>query len=224
VKAIYPVIEPHVFAAKDFVGGDPVLDFINTVTGRDRIPRDWLDGYERFLEWAGHLGLVPDEVLRALARAAQANPAAASAALRRAKELREALFLIITAMISGKAPPKGAVDSLSQYWQAGAAAHELRYNEHEVRLEIRAAAIDLNLIASLIAYRFVEVVLPEPRERLRICAGENCSWLFLDRSKAGRRRWCDMAVCGNSAKSRRFYERMRDGKSAVKNAGKQGLA
>lgn len=209
MKTIYPVVESHAFAGKDFVGGDPVLDFVNTVTGRDRTPRDWLDGYGRFLEWAGHLGLVHDEMLRALARMAEANAGAASEALRRAKELREALFLIITAMISGKVPPKGAVDSLSQYWRAGAVAHELRYTEHDVRLEIRAAAIDLDLISSLIAYRFVAIVLPEPRERLRICAGENCSWLFLDRSKAGRRRWCDMAVCGNSAKSRRFYERMR---------------
>ena len=196
------------------MGGDAVLDFVNTVTGRDRIPRDWLEGYPRLLEWAGHLGLVPDEVLRALASMARADPAAASGALERAKELREALFLLITAMICGKAPAKGATDSLSRCWQAGAAAHELRYERRDVRLEICAGAIDLNLIASLIAYRFVENVLSQPRQRLRICAGENCSWLFLDRSKAGRRRWCDMAVCGNSAKSRRFQERMRDGKSA----------
>ena len=191
------------------MGGDAALDFVNTVTGRDQLPRDWLDGYPRLLEWAGHLGLVSAEVLRALARMAQAEPAASSEVLQRAKELREALFLISTALISGKAPLKGAMDLLSRHWQAGAAAHELRYAERNVRLEIRTGAIDLNLIASLIAYRFVENVLPEPRERLRICAGENCAWLFLDRSKAGRRRWCDMAVCGNSAKSRRFQERMR---------------
>ena len=79
---------------------------------------------------------------------------------------------------------------------------------------MHAGAVDLDLIASLIAYRFVAIVLPEPLERLRICAGGNCSWLFLDRSKAGRRRWCDMAVCGNNAKSRRFQARMRQERSA----------
>ena len=35
------------------------------------------------------------------------------------------------------------------------------------------------------------------------------AWLFLDTSKAGRRRWCDMADCGNAAKSRRHYARGR---------------
>lgn len=216
VKALSPVIESHIFAAKDFVSGDVVLDFVNTVTGRDRIPRDWLDGYPRLLEWAGHVGLIPDEALRALARIAQANPAAASEALRRAKELREALFVIVTALISGKPPARDAMGSLSRHWQTGAAAHELRSDGRDVRLQMRAGAIDLDIITSLIAYRFVDKVLPQPRDRLRICAGDNCAWLFLDSSKAGRRRWCDMAVCGNSAKSRRFYERTRNEKGAIR--------
>lgn len=213
MKHIYPVVE-HVFVPKDFVGGDAVLDFVNTVNGRDQAPSDWLDGYPRLLEWAGHAGLLPDKVLHVLRTMAQADPAAASAALRRAKELREALFAVVTAMILGKGPPKGAMDILSGYWQAGVSAHELRYEGRRVRLEMHAGAVDLDLIASLIAYRFVAIVLPEPLERLRICAGGNCSWLFLDRSKAGRRRWCDMAVCGNNAKSRRFQARMRQERSA----------
>ncbi|MGB6792588.1 MAG: CGNR zinc finger domain-containing protein [Pseudolabrys sp.] len=65
----------------------------------------------------------------------------------------------------------------------------------------------------MFAHRMVEHVLPLPMDRLRICQGPNCSWLFIDRSKAGRRRWCDMAVCGNAAKSRRFYARSRQHRS-----------
>jgi hypothetical protein len=42
-------IESHEFAARDFIGGDAALDFINTVTGRDQQPRDWLDSYARLL-------------------------------------------------------------------------------------------------------------------------------------------------------------------------------
>lgn len=36
------------------------------------------------------------------------------------------------------------------------------------------------------------------RPRIAACPGHDCGWLFLDRS--GRRRWCQMAVCGNRAK------------------------
>ncbi|HEY3786152.1 MAG TPA: hypothetical protein VGL55_12785, partial [Steroidobacteraceae bacterium] len=56
-------------------------------------------------------------------------------ALQRAKPLREALFLIISAMIFGKVPPQSAMDLVSQHWRAGVAAHELRYEEPDVRLK-----------------------------------------------------------------------------------------
>jgi len=45
--------------AADFIGGDAALDFVNTVTGRDETPRDWLDSYARLLEWAGRAKLLP---------------------------------------------------------------------------------------------------------------------------------------------------------------------
>jgi hypothetical protein len=57
-------IESHPFAARDFIGGDAALDFVNTVTGRDKQPRDWLDGYARLLEWAALVRLLPEKNLR----------------------------------------------------------------------------------------------------------------------------------------------------------------
>ena len=82
-------VEAHEFAAADFIGGDPSLDFINTVTGRDETPRDWLDSYARLLEWAKLAALLPDKQARALARMSEEQPAAATRALTRAKQLRE---------------------------------------------------------------------------------------------------------------------------------------
>jgi predicted RNA-binding Zn ribbon-like protein len=41
--------------------------------------------------------------------------------------------------------------------------------------------------------------------RLRQC--DACTWLFIDRSKGGRRRWCSMATCGNRTKASRHYRR-----------------
>ncbi|MFE5336491.1 CGNR zinc finger domain-containing protein [Isoptericola sp. NPDC056573] len=43
--------------------------------------------------------------------------------------------------------------------------------------------------------------------RLRPCANDECRLFLLDRSRAGRARWCSMATCGNRAKARRHYER-----------------
>jgi predicted RNA-binding Zn ribbon-like protein len=203
-----PVIqEAHRFSARDFVGGDAALDFVNTVTGRDRSPRDWLASYPRLLEWAALVNLLPERILHALTREARSEPAAAEAALARAKQLREALFALVAGIVSGSSPPRAALALLREHWIAGITAHELRFGDGRVAAELRNDAADLDLVASVIAYRMVQHVLPLPMDRLRICQGPNCSWLFIDRSKAGRRRWCDMAVCGNAAKSRRFYVR-----------------
>lgn len=197
----------HRFSARDIIGGDAALDFINTVAGRDQSPSDRLDSYARLLEWAALVHLLPEKVLRALARKAQREPAAAAAALTRAMVLRETLFALVIGIISGSAPSTATLALLREHWIAGINAHELRFDDGRVVAELRNDAADFNLIASMVAYRMVQDVLPLPKDRLRICQGPNCSWLFIDSSKAGRRRWCDMAVCGNAAKSRRFHAR-----------------
>ncbi len=50
--------------------------------------------------------------------------------------------------------------------------------------------------------------LEEVRGRLRICANPACRFVFVDRSRNAARRWCEMAVCGNRVKGRRFRHRM----------------
>lgn len=40
--------------------------------------------------------------------------------------------------------------------------------------------------------------------RLKACEAADCRWAYYDRSPAGRRRWCSMAVCGARAKMRTY--------------------
>ena len=210
MKQSLQVIVGHRFTERDFVGGDAALDFINTVAGRDQsAPRDRLDSYERLLEWAAHANLLPGKQLRALARRAQGEPAAALKALARAKALRETLFMIFSALSGGRAPPSAALALLREHWIKGAAAQSFKFADGRLAVAVDGADHDLDLVASIVAWRVVEYVLPAPEGRLRICQGTDCAWLFIDSSKAGRRRWCDMAVCGNAAKSRRFLARSR---------------
>jgi len=210
MKPDLQVIENHRFTDRDFIAGEASLDFINTLAGRDRSePRDRLDGYGRLLEWAAHANLLPGKRLRGLAHLAQAEPAAAAKALARAKMLRESLFAVVAALAAGRAPTADALAVFHVFWLAGATAQAFHYTEGRLALEIAAEDDDLDLISAIVAWRVVEHVLTVPPERLRVCPGPDCAWTFIDRSKAGRRRWCDMAVCGNAAKSRRFYAKER---------------
>ena len=54
-------------------------------------------------------------------------------------------------------------------------------------------------------------LLTGPRlDRVRRCANLECGWLFLDDSRAGKRRWCSMSACGNRAKARRHYHKSKE--------------
>ena len=47
----------------------------------------------------------------------------------------------------------------------------------------------------------------EGHPHVRQCARRGCLLWFIDRSPAGRRRWCEMKTCGNRAKAMRYYNR-----------------
>jgi predicted RNA-binding Zn ribbon-like protein len=56
----------------------------------------------------------------------------------------------------------------------------------------------------------------------------SCGWLFLDKSKNGKRRWCNMLTCGSNDKATRYYHRKkmlenRPGAKQDKEAGKDDL-
>jgi predicted RNA-binding Zn ribbon-like protein len=59
-----------------------------------------------------------------------------------------------------------------------------------------------------------ELLTSEDLDRVRECDSGTCFWLFLDTSKNGTRRWCDMKVCGNREKARRHHDRVK--KSAAR--------
>jgi predicted RNA-binding Zn ribbon-like protein len=53
----------------------------------------------------------------------------------------------------------------------------------------------------------IDLLTSVSRSLVRQCADEGCGWLFLDRSHARKRRWCNMADCGNRNKAREHYRR-----------------
>jgi predicted RNA-binding Zn ribbon-like protein len=47
-------------------------------------------------------------------------------------------------------------------------------------------------------------------DRLKMCASDECEWIFFDRSKPGNRRWCSSVRCGNRNKTRNYRARLQD--------------
>jgi predicted RNA-binding Zn ribbon-like protein len=205
MNAIATVVEAHAFRDRDFVGGDVVLDFVNTVTGRNGRPRDWIPSFSALADWAALAGLLPGRHCQRLNELSRRSPSDAAAALGSARDLRELLFRMLTQAIDGRGPVSADLAHLHTYWRRGVEAHALRRVGGLIQPILSSSSTALDGIVSALAIRAVDLLRELQSVRLRRCAGPNCAWVFIDSSKAGRRRWCDMATCGNDAKARRHY-------------------
>ena len=45
---------------------------------------------------------------------------------------------------------------------------------------------------------------------VKVCANPHCSWMFVDESKSGSRRWCEASICGSLVNVRRYRLAHRD--------------
>jgi predicted RNA-binding Zn ribbon-like protein len=205
----------HEFLPRDLVGGHVVVDLVNTVTARNADPIDWLDGFARLLEWAELSGQFDRRALRALRRFGDAHPQAASQALDRTRALREALHAVLSAIAGNRAAPASALRHLEGRWKEAVAHARARQSGRRIRIALDVEASGLDYLNHELALRSLDLLEDLPADRIRVCGGSACGWVFIDRSKAGRRRWCDMATCGNAEKSRRHYRRTRGGASSL---------
>jgi predicted RNA-binding Zn ribbon-like protein len=205
MNVITPVLETHMFRDKDFVGGDVVLDFVNTVTGRNGRPRDWIPSFGALADWAAAARLLPKGQCQSLKRLSRHVSEDTSTALRTARKLREVLYRVLMRSIDGGSGGKEDLQYLHQIWCHALGRHSLRSVRGSVQPVLLQSSTDLEAIGSVLAVRAMDILRDLPVTRLRQCAGPNCAWLFIDSSKGGRRRWCDMATCGNDAKARRHY-------------------
>jgi predicted RNA-binding Zn ribbon-like protein len=70
-----------------------------------------------------------------------------------------------------------------------------------------AEPVTCRQVLSTMARDAIELFTGPTANRIRRCAGSNCSLIFVDTSRPGRRRWCSMERCGNRAKVNAFRSR-----------------
>src|SRR5687768_9770259 len=194
-----------------YVGGDPSIDLVNTVDWTDRgLVEDRLTDYERLTRWAEGAGIVAPRLTSQLRALALEQPRVAERVHREAVELRWRLRQLFTAVERGErldrtselqpfneslratlsrlelaAPPRSVDDGAPARWS---------WKEVSTRLDsllwpvIRSAA---------------DLLISNEAARIRECGGADCGWMYVDRSRNGLRRWCQMETCGNREKQRR---------------------
>jgi predicted RNA-binding Zn ribbon-like protein len=184
----------------ELVGGDPALDFANTVDGAFDDPIESLHDYGDLAAWAAYAGVIDGETAERLAAAAGRRPEEAARALDRARALRIAIYRTFSAVAHGTEPPAVALDALRA---AHAGALERARLEPDFSFTWEGEDLDRPLWPLAVAA--VDLLRTGPLDRLKTCA--ECPWLFLDSSRNRSRRWCSMNECGGRLKMRRYRER-----------------
>lgn len=195
----------------DLVGGRLSLDFVNSEGGVRNGPPEWIETYDDLLEWSVHAGGLEEERAAALRSAALADAGEADDAVRRALDLREALYRLFTATLDGRVPDAGDRQVFTRELR-GALSH-LRPEPADSAWEWGfddEGAPELDRVIWPIVRDAADLLTSDELQRVKECSGSDCSWLFVDQSRNRSRRWCDMAVCGNRSKVRRHYERTKE--------------
>ena len=190
----------------EYSGGALCLDFANTWGDRNDPGNDKLGSYRDLLEWADGAGLVDKRERSELEKLAHREPSRAEGVLRTALELRDVVFRICANVAAGEAPNPRDVTRLNTALDA-VPRQRLCCSGSCCEWEWPAGTPDLRRPMWPVIQSAAELVTSPEISRVRQCAAPDCNWLFLDTSRGGRRRWCDMSTCGNRAKARRYYER-----------------
>ncbi|WP_405017333.1 ABATE domain-containing protein [Kitasatospora sp. NBC_00070] len=172
-----------------FVAGDPALDLVGTVQRRRTLARDLLQTPADLGAWTAAAGV------------ADLSVPAVGEDLEQARQLRESVYRLGLAAVAGEPYPTADRRLLNRLADGPAVRLELRPDGALRRTGSAAAAL---ATVARAAQELFALPLGAP---IRECASEPCTRLYVDRSRRGVRRWCDMSACGNRAKAAAFRER-----------------
>lgn len=187
-----------------YVAGDAALELVNTVDWTPRgLEEERLSSYEQLTRWAEGAGVIGAETGRRLRRLAAARPRAAAAALEFAHRTRDSLRDLFAAIARGESREV----PLSRFNQLLAEATE--------RLQVapdaggrfqwswRGQESDPRGLLWPVIWSAAKLLESDEVGSVRICDGDDCGWMYVDRSRNGLRRWCQMKTCGTREKTRR---------------------
>jgi predicted RNA-binding Zn ribbon-like protein len=208
-----------------FVGERLWLDFVNTELGVPSGSRhgrghladvaeipvradDALHDFETFVSWLESAAVLDLERAQGIRRRALQQPAGAAATLVDARRVRATLRVLAE---RGTVAAQVRFEALAEINRvlgrsAGTRRVELRADGSYGRAFVPVGDAFAGLMIPVVESAADAMILGE-LGRVRRCADSRCPRVFFDRTKNGRRRWCDMATCGNRAKAARHRAR-----------------
>jgi predicted RNA-binding Zn ribbon-like protein len=178
------------------VGDHPALDLLNTIARLDGALVDVWQSDDDVLRWLLRTGLLEAKV---------ASPARRGALLAAARRLREIARVLVTARKANRRLDAGPLNDF--LLQAESHCELIRDKDGALSVMRRYHQTSPNGVLAPLAEAVAEFLATADFHLVRRCEGEDCVLWFYDRTKAHRRRWCSMEVCGNRNKVAKFRSR-----------------
>jgi predicted RNA-binding Zn ribbon-like protein len=190
-------MDSHIeIAAPLFLADDLALDFVNTKFGVGDGRREWLDSDARVLDWLQRAGL---PTLKFKARARR------GALLDAALALRESARGLIEKRKGGLI---GSPAVLNRLLALDSSFSQLVWSKQQsARREQLQRVTSIEALLVPVAQAVATLIAEADFSLVRECESSDCTVWFYDRTKAHRRRWCSMALCGNRMKVAAFRAR-----------------
>lgn len=188
-----------------FLGGALCLDFANTAF-RDNgvVVLESLGSSDDLLSWGVAAQLFAPADADRLRMAAGVRREEVRDSFGRAVTFREQVYRIFAAVAERHGVDPHDLAALDRAQSDAFARRRLVAEGTEFRWDWSGGSAALDQVLWRVTESATDLLTQGELSRVRRCAGENCTRLFLDTSRSGQRRWCDMNHCGNIAKARRF--------------------
>lgn len=195
-----------------FNAGILCLDFTNSVyerPGYDQstpsAPIELINTFQDLLRWCEVSKLLSKKEITQLEKESFNNSSLAERALSKVISVREIIFSLFYSVTKYGAAAKVPLDDFNALILT-LPKREIQYHDQSYQWSWSEPLSGLDRILAPIIINAAELLSSASLDRIRVCSAKDCGWLFLDTSKSGRRRWCDMADCGNLEKQRRYQQ------------------
>jgi predicted RNA-binding Zn ribbon-like protein len=183
------------------------LDFVNTLSYNKDETHEHLTDAATAVSWLQHHALLHQEMADAILADAK-DAEGEERLLTRIRRVRGALRELLDAAVERRPPQNGALREVNRALRAPYVI-ELVPASDGVSLDHRHEGDPISGAMARLSEAVTRELTGDNSRRLRICANDECRWVFNDHSPAGRRKWCDMSSCGNRAKAARHRERQK---------------
>ncbi len=178
------------------LGDHLAMDLLNTEARDDGKAVEFWNTDDDVLHWLARYGIVPS---------AEGKAFTTGELLTQAKVLRALARQLITEFKEEKSPE---ISELNQYLHAFETTPSLtKDTEGKLKLSRISHSNSIGTLLGPVAEAVAQLLVEGNFTLVKQCEHPDCILWFYDRTKAHKRRWCSMALCGNRYKAAQFRKR-----------------